>query len=89
MFYLNKKKMAITVDGEKYILVNGFIYRRLKKPVPYKLNSTQKEQRKLYMRQYRLRKNRENKSEWLRKMSKTQKLLHKQQAECAECAESE
>ena len=47
--------MVIKVDGEKYILHNGFIYRRLKKPTPYKLSQKQKEQRRLYMKKYRLR----------------------------------
>ena len=47
--------MVIKVDGEKYILRNGCVYRRLKLPTPYKLNQKQKEQRKLYMGEYRLR----------------------------------
>ena len=46
--------MAIKVDGEKYIQHNGYVYRRLKPPTPYKLNQKQKEQRKLYMREYRM-----------------------------------
>ena len=47
--------MVIKVDGEKYILHNGCVHRRLKKPSKYVLNAQQKEQRKLYMREYRLR----------------------------------
>ena len=46
--------MAIKVDGQKYILYNGFIYRKLKKPSKYVLNPKQKESRKLYMREYRM-----------------------------------
>ena len=46
--------MAIKVDGQKYIMHNGFIYRRLKLPSKYVLNAKQKESRKLYMRRYRL-----------------------------------
>ena len=47
--------MVIKVDGEKYILHNGCVYRRLKKPSKYVLNAEQKEQRRLYMKRYRLR----------------------------------
>ena len=47
--------MVIKVDGEKYILHNGCVYRRLKKPSKYVLNAEQKENRRLYMQRYRLR----------------------------------